>query len=469
MKYKKIIVLTLVLCISVSMVGPVIGATGGSLGISPANPNPDIPLSKNWFIYEAEPGDVIEDDVKISNRRDQELTFQLDAVDAVSIEDGGFALLQAKDENPNLGSWVDLEENSATLQPGESQVIHFSVTVPKNAEVGDHIGGLVVQSVNAKPENTIRSGGSTVNIYTRIGARMYLTVLGDIVRDFKLLGRSMVGKFKDIVFKFKIKNLGNIRTEAVADIKIYGIFGLFDKKDDIKIGQIFPKETASYQITWQGKERPLFGPYLAKITLRDGYEPMTRKDSSIVIPPAPKPVTTWAFTFFIPYTQTVVVLILLFLIWFLRQFIIWRKMTVLARQPVVLYKVKKGDHLVDIADSYDVSWKLVAKINDIKPPYSVHNIKELYIPDARGTRRDIPVTGFWRYFSKPFIALWTKLVGLRKAKEYVIIVDKGDKKKDIEDFTQMPWAKIAKYNNLAKNFRLKAGVELKIPGKKPKN
>lgn len=472
MKLLKLITPFLALLVVASFAQSVGGIEANSFGILPANPDPNVPLTKSWFLYEVDPGDIIEDGVQINNGYAETTTFKLEAVDAITLNGGGFGLLDSvSSENENLGSWVKLEADLITLEPGESKVINFVVTVPLTAEVGDHIGGLTVMAIDADPDGVLRSGGSTIRIRTRVGVRMYLLVAGDIIRDFKLRGRSFMGRFSDIVFKFKIQNLGNIRTEPKADIRIYGLFGLFDKADAINIGQIFPKETVTKEVVWEGKERPLFGPYFAWIKVYDAYEPMTRPDIESTVPPAPKAITTWAFTFFIPYTQTAVVFILLFLAWFIRQFFIWRRMVTLTRLPVVVYKVKKGDNLVDIADDYGVGWKLLAKINDIKAPYSLRKIKELHIPDARGTKRSIPVVGFWKYITKPFIGLWAKVRNLRdvrKPQEYAIITDKGDKRKDIESFTGMTWAKIAKYNGLKKTFKLKANVELRIPGKKPK-
>lgn len=452
---------------AVSIPPMVWAASSGSFGIVPANPDPEVPLSSSWFLYEVDPGEVIEDAVQISNDRAEAVTFSIEAVDAITLEGGGFGLLDGKAENENLGSWVELEETEITLGPHSKKVINFKVTVPENAEVGDHIGGLVMQAVGGEPDQVLQSGGSSVRILTRVGARMYLTVLGDIVRDFKILSTKFFGRLDKMVFRFHVENLGNLRNELKTDIRIYGIFGLYDKIEDYGIDQIFPKEKVKKEVTWPGKkDRPIFGPFLALITVKDTYEPMTRGDHTTFITPPPKPVHTWAITFFIPYTQTIVVIILLFLTWFIRQFILWRRAVRLARLSVIEYKVKTGDHLMDIAEDYETSWKLLAKLNDIKPPHSLRHITTIYVPDARGTRRDVALPNFFVYLTGPLVKLagrFKRKVRKLKDNEQTIVIEQGDKIRDVEQFTGMPWEEILAYNRLRSTYRLRAGRELIVP------
>lgn len=445
-------------------------ATAGGVGLRPADTNPEYHHQGNWFIYDIDPETTktVEDTLLVLNTSQDVLTIKIDAVDAILTESGGFGLLDVTSDNKSLGSWIELEEHQVTVAPGERRVVNFKINIPENAEVGDHIGGFVAQKVAAAPDVTYKSGGATVNVITRVGARIYLTIKGDIQRGFDVRKHYFKGKGNKIVFGFITGNTGNIRNNLTFDAKIYGIFGLYDEQKDIAIAEIFPGKLIKKEIVWPGKQRPLFGPYLAIMTVKDTYEPMSHTST---IPPAPAPVTLWAFTFFIPYTQTLVVLILLFLIWFIRQALVWRRMATLARQPVVAYKVKKGDYLVDIADDYGVSWKLLARLNELKPPYSLRRVTTLYIPDARGIRRAIPVIGFWMHMVKPL----TRLAGLFKRRvhklkegERTIVIEQGDKIRDVENFTGMSWEEILVYNRLRPSFRLRAGRELIVPQiKKP--
>ncbi|AKM84836.1 TPA: hypothetical protein DHW58_00015 [Patescibacteria group bacterium] len=444
-----------------SLSTPVVALEAGGAGIAPANPRPDEPLSSSWFIYEVNPGDVLEDDVWVLNTSDKPLKISIDAVDAMSLGGGGFGLLDRFQPNPNLGDWVTLEARELEVAPKSKTKVHFKITVPADPEVGDHIGGLVVMKMDSAPDAVSKSGGATVNIRTRVGARIYLTVLGDIHRGWKILGKSFFGRGDKMVLRFKVANSGNVRARFQGDVRIYGLFGLYDKWPDLDVGEIWPGKTNLQEIVWPGKPRPIFGPYLMIATIKDTYTPILETST---IPPAPKPVTVWAITFFIPYLQSLILLFLVFIVWFIIQLRRWRRMVRLARTEVVAYKLKKGDHLMDIAAKYDINWKFLAQLNDIKPPYSLHGLTTVYVPDARGARRNIPLPRFW---GPLFASLTRWLKWFKTAKPYqVIVVEKGDTKKVIENFTGLTWAEILRYNKFPATTKPKIGLEMKIPAKR---
>lgn len=434
----------------------------GGAGIEPANPRPEDPLSSSWFIYEVNPKDVVEDDAWVINTSNKPLKISIDAVDAMSLGGSAIGLLDRFQPNPNIGDWVVLDKREVEVAPKSKQKVHFKIVVPDNPEVGDHIGGLVVQKLDASPDAVSKSGGASVSIKTRVGARIYLTVLGDIHRGFKILGKSLSGRGDKMVLRYKVANSGNIRARLQAEVKIYGIFGLYDQWPDLDIGEIWQNKTSLQEIVWPGKPRPIFGPYWAVATIKDTYTPMTRTSNQI--PPASPPIKVWAFTFFVPYLQSLILLFLLFLVWFVIQTRRWMKMNNLARLEVVPHRIKPGEHLMDIAEDYGISWKLLAQLNEIKPPYSLHRMSTLYVPDARGKRRNIRVPNFLAFVSKPLHRFFKFF---KKAKPYYEIgVEKGDTKKIIEKFTGLSWAEIAKYNNMPISTLPKDGLELKIPNKK---
>lgn len=443
----------------------------GGIGVMPVS-SETYPDRKGWFVYEeVEPSTVIEDVARIINLDNKPNTITIEAVDAFMTQDGGFALRDSVSDNTDIGSWITLSQTEITLDAQQEQLVPFTITIPDNVEVGDHIGGIAVYRSEGTPEQTLKRGGAAVSISTRVGARVYLTIKGDIVRDLALKKRALYGRQEHLAFRFKLENLGNVRADMTLSAKIYGIFGLFDTQDNISLGQIFPKQTSTIETLWPGKNRPLFGPYFARITLTDTFRGLNPESSTL---PPSEPIHTWAVAFFVPWTQVAVLVFLLFLIWLIRQVWLWRGLVRLSRVPVVAYKIKKGDHIIDIAASYHVSWKLVAKLNHIASPYSLHGLTHLYIPDARGQQHHVATPLFWKPLLSPLGRVWQDLSKLRRASsphtppEYAIVLERGDKKKDIEEFTGLTWAVIAKHNALPKSFKFKAGVELQIPGKKPK-
>ncbi|MFH0905550.1 MAG: LysM peptidoglycan-binding domain-containing protein [bacterium] len=434
--------------------------SAGGMSIAPA-PSEKFPDRKGWFVYEeVEPGAVIEDVARVINLDSKPNTIAIEAVDAFMTTDGSFALVEEPKDNQDIGSWIELSKTEVTLPSNKEQLIPFKITVPADAEVGDHIGALAVYRSNKEVEKTIRAGGARVGISTRVGARIYLTVKGEITRQLALRGRAMYGRGQQLVFHLKMENLGNIRADIAMTAKIYGIWGLYDSKEKVPLGQIFPKKTSTIEAVWPGKARPIFGPYWASITIEDTFKGLNPASSAL--PPA-QPIHTWAFVFFVPYTQVAILLILAFLAWFIIQARRWQQLVRLARMRVATHKIKRGDHLMDIAARYGVGWKLLAQLNNIKPPYDLHGIAVLYVPDARGQRRDISVVSLTTYLIKPFRHWLDKL-----SPYYVIVIQPGDTQKDVENFTGLKWTEIAKYNGLKPTIRLRAKQELKVPNRRRK-
>jgi len=448
----------------------VLALSAGGMSIMPQS-NKQYPNRGGWFLYEVDPGEIINDTVRVTNTKDTSIFVTLEGIDAFLLDDGAFALRDTS-SNEDIGTWIELEETEFELKPNSSKIVPFVITVPEDAEVGDHIGGLAVYETSGEPEQVYQSGGTKVGITTRVGARIYLTVAGDIIRDLNIKKRYFFGRADKMMFKFILENKGNVRANlTITEGKIYNIFGLYDEQQGIVLGQIFPHKTVTKIFPWPGKNKPLFGPYLAIFTIEDTYKKVNPR-SNVVIPEV-EPVTVWLFTFFVPYTQIAVIAGLLFLIWFIWQFIVWKRLSNLARRPVAKYKVKKGDNLMSISHDFGVSWKIVAKLNNIKPPYSLYGIKTLYIPDVKGSKMDIDTPHFLGFIWKPLVKLFIKHPWPRpapagrptvsKPESDIIIIEKGDTKKDIEKFTGMKWSEIAALNKLKPSFRLRAGQELVAP------
>lgn len=444
--------------------------TASGMGIAPA-PNPAFPdRNKGWFIYEqVEPGTVIEDIARVVNAGNKKVTLAVEAVDAGMNEDGGFGLVGSPEDNEDIGKWIELSRTEVTLGANKEELVPFKINIPADAEVGDHIGALAVYQTTSQSDKVANIRGSQVSISTRVGARIYLTVKGDIVRGVKLLKRSIYGRGQTLMFGFKLKNLGNVRADLRMTAKIYSIWGLYDKKEGMEIGQVFPKKTINIQAAWPGKSRPIFGLYWASVTIEDVFKGLNPLSNPL---PPSEPIHTWMVTFFVPWTQAAILVLVLFLVWFLVQLRRWRQMVTLAKTPVAVYRIKTGDHLMDIASRYGVGWKLLAKLNEIKPPYNLHGITQIYVPDVRGSRRDIRIPHFLAYIANPLRHFLAKLAYSffgRKKLYYTIVVERGDTKKDIEKFTKVSWTELARYNGIGVAARPKVGQELKVPNRRKKS
>lgn len=222
----------------------------GGLGIYPNATEVDVSnnLTKAWFIYVLEPGEIWKGKVDVINTSIEGLTAKVYPVDAVTTTDGAFAPESEDKEKVGVGAWITLVESEPSsavadglevfLKPGEAKTIDFTITVPDIVDVGDHMGAIIVQNKNPSED----AGGSGLRITTRVGARMYITVPGEIVRRLEF--NTFTEKFEDgkVTLFPSLSNDGNVRVQVKGKIEIMDGKGTTVATLPIPEREVFPHE-----------------------------------------------------------------------------------------------------------------------------------------------------------------------------------------------------------------------------------
>lgn len=291
----------------------------GSIGGRPAHPNPDIPNSSSWFIYELVPGQVIEDELQVTNKGEFEETIMVYPVDYARSTDGGFALKQLADEQVEMGKWVKLAQNEVVLQPGESKLIPFTLTVPNDPklDVGEHMGGIIMQKVDKGVDES--TGG--LKLLLRVGVRIYVTIPGQIVEKLELQPiKTLINeRANKLIMQTTVENKGNVSSDLAINVKITDVSPSFLSKF-VKTLQEFPVENtknlqvlrndtlvSSYEIP-----KPLMGKL--QIEAWVDYE----NDGTKTLRAEPVVIYVWP--------SNDILLLIAFALGFLTFFVAWRKM-----------------------------------------------------------------------------------------------------------------------------------------------
>ena len=191
----------------------------GGVGIRPLNPSGSEP---GWFIYTLEPSASREDTVLVFNDSDREQALELASVDSELSNIGAFALRGNQEPQYGVGKWITLAEKVVTLGAGERREVKFTITLPPDADVGEHSGAITVTAARS----AAASGGG-VTIATRVGARVYVTVPGKQVRKLSLRSLAAAETADAAAYDFTLvgANEGNISITADARLHLEG-FGL---------------------------------------------------------------------------------------------------------------------------------------------------------------------------------------------------------------------------------------------------
>ncbi|MDD5342446.1 MAG: DUF916 domain-containing protein [Patescibacteria group bacterium] len=353
----------------------------GQRGIAPANPQGSSGPAASWFIYDLKPGESKEDAAIISNHSDELLKFQVYAVDAETTSDGAFAPLAKNFQHKDVGSWVKMSQDTVEVPAGQEVTIPFVVTVPKEGvDVGEHFGAIVMEEIREKPAY---GGGTGVEIVTRVGVRMYVTIPGEIkrqleIKDFRhlLVSRlnfqteiipfdrvlSFLGLKPAVRYTIVFKNSGNVRAEPIGQLKIKNIFGRTIYTTEQKgMGMVIPGKETMIPVDWTNP--PFIGRFTTTVDVTyAGGSPISRTISFWIIP----------YPLLI-LLAIIIVLIILFRLFF--QLIVAKE-----KSKMQVHVVAEGETIESIAANYRVRWKLLVRVNRLKAPYQVTIGQQLLIP-----------------------------------------------------------------------------------------
>lgn len=137
-------------------------ATGSFVAV-PANPNV---INQNKFIYEAKPGETIEDTLYLENTSAQDQNFKVYALDG-TLEDAKFTPSTNTQIQQEIGSWTKIEQSAITLKSGEKALVNFQILIPANQELKSYYGGIAI-------ENNSSAESNNVQVNTRIIVRIDL-------------------------------------------------------------------------------------------------------------------------------------------------------------------------------------------------------------------------------------------------------------------------------------------------------
>lgn len=136
-----------------------LAANGEGFTIEAANPNT---INPRKFIFELRPGEKAEDYVEVSNLSDQEENFLLYGADPTFSAQGTPAYKTRQAGGNGEGQWVQFDQSKLTLQPKETKLVKFTVSVPQKAALGDYRAGIAMERA---PHASSQPG---ISIATRI-------------------------------------------------------------------------------------------------------------------------------------------------------------------------------------------------------------------------------------------------------------------------------------------------------------
>lgn len=179
------------------------------------------------FSYTVEPGGRVSDAFVVVNHGKKPLTLGVYAADGFTTESGQLDLAVKDDKPTGVGAWVRTGKSTVTIPAEKSVEVPFTLTLPKNATPGDHMGGVVTTLTQAND----RAG---INVDRRLAIRIRLRVGGELaptlaVENLHVAYAGTPNPFGtgDATVEYTVHNTGNAILSARQTASVAGPFGSF--------------------------------------------------------------------------------------------------------------------------------------------------------------------------------------------------------------------------------------------------
>lgn len=221
--------------------------------------------SRPYFYLTADPGTTLTDKVTVANKTAAPLTFLLYGADAYNTaRDGGFAVRTRQEKQTGAGAWIKPARDRVTVPPRSAVTVPYTLTVPADADPGDHPGAVVAldERVARAAPGTGDQGNVALGVQRAVGARVYLRVGGPTVpalavEDVTLdQDRPLVPGTgtSTAVVSYTLHNRGNVTLSPRVALKAQGLFGrtLLSRDLDRLPAELLPRQRIRLTARWEG-------------------------------------------------------------------------------------------------------------------------------------------------------------------------------------------------------------------------
>lgn len=269
--------LLLAFCTIISSVAPMT-----ALAQNTQDQTSKINITPLTFNLSANPGDVLEQTLKIRNDSATTNTLRVNAENFTATDEEGTVGLTEEETPFSLAKWIKFKQSTYTLRSGQEAQVPFTITVPRDAEPGGHYASVYGQL--SPDAGAIGSSGSSIG--QKIGTLVLLRVAGNVKED-ATVESFQTGQFQagqPVPFEARVKNNGSIHIRPKGFVTITDIFG--NKVVDVPITEknVFPGSVRKLDISW---EKPGFiGYYTANALMYYGQnnQQLTASTTFWIIP-----------------------------------------------------------------------------------------------------------------------------------------------------------------------------------------
>ncbi len=218
-----------------------------------------------------EPGGRLIRNIYITNRLGHDARFHLTVEDVAGSKNPAEAVtLYGGDPGPySLKDNLIIDGSDIFIKSGERQAVPVLIALPPQSSPGGQYAGIFVSEIKD------RSAASGPQVTTRVGALFFVRVNGPIiergtVKTFNIPGnRQLVFTSAPLTLQTVFENTGNVYLNPYGRIDIKNGRGKLLSQFTLEPWYVFPDAVRARQTIWTNP--PLFGHFIATLTLNSGY------------------------------------------------------------------------------------------------------------------------------------------------------------------------------------------------------
>ncbi len=268
------ILLFITAILGVSLVGTLASSTAhadsghANFALQPVLYDPSNPLTESYFIFDNKPGTVITSRVRVTNSGTAKGSASLYPVDATTGQTSGAVYLNQNDPRKDVGSWLKLGVQQVTLNPGQSQVVSFQVTIPATVRPGQHLGGIVAENLtqSSSPQS---NSAIQIKVKNLTIVAVQVNLPGAPVEQLAGTGVQAGGDHSYQQLLLGLSNTGTVMLKPSGTLQVANAQGQVLKTISLKLDTFLPRTAINYPVAITGQALGA-GDYQAVLTLTYG-------------------------------------------------------------------------------------------------------------------------------------------------------------------------------------------------------
>jgi hypothetical protein len=195
-------------------------------------------------------------------------------VDATTGQTSGAVYLNQNDPRKDVGAWITLSKAQLTLGPGRSQIVTYTITIPGQVRVGQHLGGIVAENLTQQGTTPTPNAGSNtgtfhISVKNLTIIAVQVNVPGATSANLKATAIQAGGQNGYQQLLVGLSNTGTVMLKPYGSLQITDSQNQVVENSSLKLDTFLPQTSINYPVTITGQALGT-GTYTAKLTLMYG-------------------------------------------------------------------------------------------------------------------------------------------------------------------------------------------------------